>query len=137
VPLPQVAVSRPWHVGFAIRGSGDGGLARRASAAATAVVVPAVVATTMIAIVIIVVVLVPVATVAAIAATGRARQHGGRRPECRGRNVGVERHRGSQRTCTIHVERRVAPDNGAHVLKALVQPPKNVEDEDPIFDGGT
>jgi hypothetical protein len=29
------------------------------------------------------------------------------------------------------------PNNGAHVLEALVQPPKNVEDEDPVFNGGT
>jgi hypothetical protein len=34
-------------------------------------------------------------------------------------------------------EWRVALNNGAHMLEALVQPPKNVEDEDPIFDGGT
>jgi hypothetical protein len=30
---------------------------------------------------------------------------------------------------------RVAPNDGAHVLEALVQPPKNVEDEDPIVNG--
>jgi hypothetical protein len=47
VPLPRVAVSRPWHAGFAVRGSGGGGLARRVITAATAVVVPTVVATTM------------------------------------------------------------------------------------------
>jgi hypothetical protein len=35
------------------------------------------------------------------------------------------------------LSRRVVPNNGAHVLEALVQPPKNVEDEDPIFDEGT
>jgi hypothetical protein len=29
------------------------------------------------------------------------------------------------------------PNNGANVLEALVQPPKNVEDEDPIFDEGS
>jgi hypothetical protein len=27
------------------------------------------------------------------------------------------------------------PNDGAHVLEALVQPPKDVEDEDPVFNG--
>jgi hypothetical protein len=70
VPLPRVVVSRPWRAGSTIRGSGDGGLARRASAAATAVVVPVVVAIAMTAVAVLIVVLVPVATVAAIVATG-------------------------------------------------------------------
>jgi hypothetical protein len=30
---------------------------------------------------------------------------------------------------------RVAPNDGANVLKALVQPPKDVENEDPVFNG--
>jgi hypothetical protein len=30
---------------------------------------------------------------------------------------------------------RVAPNDGAHVLEVLVQPPKDVEDEDPVFNG--
>jgi hypothetical protein len=61
VPLPRVAVSRPWRAGSAVRGSGDGGLARRAITAATAVAVPAVVATAMTTVTVLVVVLVPVA----------------------------------------------------------------------------
>jgi hypothetical protein len=32
---------------------------------------------------------------------------------------------------------RVASNDGAHVLEALVQPPKDVEDEDPVFNGCT
>jgi hypothetical protein len=32
-------------------------------------------------------------------------------------------------------KRRVAPNDGAHVLETLVQPLKNVEDEDSVFDG--
>jgi hypothetical protein len=59
VPLPRVAISRPWHAGSAIRGSGGGGLARRAITAATAVVVPAVVATSMTVVAVLVIVLVP------------------------------------------------------------------------------
>jgi hypothetical protein len=101
VLLPQVVISQPWHVGSAVRGSGGGGLARRAIMATTAVVVPAVVAT---AIAVLVVVLVPVATVAAVATVGWARRHGGWWPSCRGRSVGVERRWGSQKTCTIHVD---------------------------------
>jgi hypothetical protein len=30
---------------------------------------------------------------------------------------------------------RVAPNDGAHVLEALLQPLKDVEDEDPVFNG--
>jgi hypothetical protein len=47
VPLPRVTVSRPWRVSSTVRGSGGGGLARRAITVATAVAVPAVVATAM------------------------------------------------------------------------------------------
>jgi hypothetical protein len=100
VPLPRVAVSRPWHAGSAVRGSGDGGLARRAITTATAITVPAVVATAMTAIAVLVVILVPVATVAT---AGWARRRGGWWPGYRGRSVGVERRWGSRRICTIHV----------------------------------
>jgi hypothetical protein len=101
VPLPRVVVSRPWCAGSVVRGSGDGGLARRAITAATAVVVPAVVAATMTAIVVLVVVLVPMATVAT---AGWARRRGGWWPGCRGHNVGVERRWGSRSIYTIHVD---------------------------------
>jgi hypothetical protein len=96
VHLPWVAVSRPWRVGSAVRGIGDGGLARRAITAAIAVV-----ATT---IAVLVVVLVSVATVAAVATARWARRRGGWWPGCRGRSVGVECHWGSRRICTIHVD---------------------------------
>jgi hypothetical protein len=43
----------------------------------------------------------------------------------RGRSVGVE-HRQKW---------RVASNDGAHVLEVLVQPPKDVEDEDLVFNG--
>jgi hypothetical protein len=144
VPLSRVVVSRPRRVGSAIEASGAGGLARSATTASTVVAVLAVVAAATAAVAVFVVVLFP------IAAIGRA----GRRGEWwlghRGRNVGVERHQGSQRTRTIHVDllqeeivpnfekvrkRRVALNDGAHVLESLVQPPKDVEDEDPVFDG--
>jgi hypothetical protein len=76
----------------------------------------------------------------------RARRWLGRR----GCNVGVERRRGSRRSGTVHVKllqeqiipnfeevqkRRVAPNDGAHVLEALVQAPKDVENEDPVVNG--
>jgi hypothetical protein len=32
-------------------------------------------------------------------------------------------------------KRRVAPNDGAHVLEALVQPPMVVQDEDPVVNG--
>jgi hypothetical protein len=79
VPLPQVTVSQPWHAGSAVRGSGGGGLARRAIIAATAIV-----ATAMTTIVVLDVVLVPVATVATVATAGPARWRGGWWPSCRG-----------------------------------------------------
>jgi hypothetical protein len=68
----------------------------------------------------------------------------------RGRNIGVERRRGSRRSGTVHVKliqeqiilnfeevqkRRVASNDGVHVLEALVQPPKDVENEDPVVNG--
>jgi hypothetical protein len=99
-----VAVSRPWRAGSAVRGSGDGGLARRAITAVTAVVVPAVVATAMTVVAVLVVVLGSVATVAIVATAGWARQCGGWWPGYWGRSVGVERRWGSRRTCTIHVD---------------------------------
>jgi hypothetical protein len=101
--LAWVAVSRPWHADSAIRGSGDGGLARRAITTATAVAVPAVVATAMIAVAVLLVVLVPVATVAAVAITGWARRRGGWCHGCWGRSIGVEHRWGSRMICTIHV----------------------------------
>jgi hypothetical protein len=100
VPLPRVVISRPWCAGSTVRGSGDGGLARRAIMTATAIVVPAVVATT----VAVLVVLVPVAIVAAVATARWVRRRGGWWPSCRGRSVGVERRWGSRRICTIHVD---------------------------------
>jgi hypothetical protein len=90
VPLPRVAASQPWRASLAIRGSADGGLARRAITAATAVVVPAVVATAMTIVAVLVVVLVLVATVAVVATAEWVRQRGGWWPDCRGRNVAVE-----------------------------------------------
>jgi hypothetical protein len=94
-----------------------------------------------------VVVLSPVASGAAI---GWVRRCGRRWLGRRGRNIGVERHRGSRRPDTVHVKLlqeqiilnlddvrkwRVAPNDGAHVLEALLQPLKDVEDEDPVFNG--
>jgi len=32
-------------------------------------------------------------------------------------------------------KRRVASNDGTHMLEALVQPPKDVEDEDPVVNG--
>jgi hypothetical protein len=68
-----VAIGRPRYVGPAIRTSGGGALARRATTASGAVTVLAVVATVITAIVVFVVVLVPVATGADVSAIGRAR----------------------------------------------------------------
>jgi hypothetical protein len=104
VPLSRVAVSRPWRSGSTVRGSGGGGLARRAITATTAVVVPAVVATAMTAIAVLVVVLVPVVTVATVATAEWARRCGGWWLGCRGRIVSVERRWGSRRTYIIHVD---------------------------------
>jgi hypothetical protein len=95
VPLPWVAVSRLCRAGSAVRGSGDGGLVRRAITTATAIAIPAVVAIAITAVAVLVVVLVPVATVAAVATAGWARRRGGWWPGCRGRSVGVERRWGS------------------------------------------
>jgi hypothetical protein len=104
VPLPWLAISRPWCSSSAVRGSGGGDLARRAITAATAIAVPAVAATAMTAVAVLVVVLVPVAAVAAVGSTGWVRRCGGWWPSCRGRSVGVVHRWGSRRTCTIHVD---------------------------------
>jgi hypothetical protein len=104
VPLPRVAIIRPWHAGSTVIGSGGGGLARRAITATTVVVVPAVVATTMTAIVVLVVVLVPVATVSAVATAGWARWCGGWWPGCWGLDIGVECCWGNRRIHTIYVD---------------------------------
>jgi hypothetical protein len=70
VPLSRVVVSRPWRASSAVRGSGDGSLARRVITATTGVVVPVVVATTMTTIAVLVVVIVPVATVTVVVTAG-------------------------------------------------------------------
>jgi hypothetical protein len=130
-----VAISQPQCVGSTIGASGGGGLARRPIVASIAIVVLAVVATTIAVVVVFVVVFVPVATVATVVATGRARRCGGWWLGYRGCSIGVEHHRGSRRTHTIHVDLlqeqiilnfekvrkwRVAPNDGAHMLEALV-----------------
>jgi hypothetical protein len=145
VSLPQVAVGWPRYVVPAVE-NGGGGLARRAIMASVAGAVLAVVAAAMTAIAVFVVVLGPVATGAAVAVIGRARW----RLDRRGCNVGVEHRWGSRRPGTVHVNLfqeqiipnfeevqkwRVAPNDVAHMLEALVQPPKDVEDEDPVFNG--
>jgi hypothetical protein len=150
VPLPRVAVSRPQCVGPAVGTSGGGGLAKRATTTSAAGVVLAVVAAAITSIAVFVVILGPVATGAVVAAMGRARRRGRRWLNRRGRNVGVERRRGSRRSGTVHVKllqeqiipnfeevrkRRVASNDGAHVLEALVQPSKDVEDEDLVVNG--
>jgi hypothetical protein len=106
-----------------------------------------VVAAAITVIVVFVVVLVPVATGAAM---GWVRRRGRRWLGRRGRNIGVERRRGSRRSGTVHVKliqeqiipnfeevwkRRVASNDGVHVLEALVQPPKDVENEDLVING--
>jgi hypothetical protein len=104
VPLPRVGVSWPWCAGSIVRGSGGGGLARRAITAATAIAVPTIVATSMTVVVVLGVVLVLVATVVAVDTTGRARRREGWWPGCWGHSVSVECRWGSQRTYIIHVD---------------------------------
>jgi hypothetical protein len=58
----------------------------------------------MTAVAVLVVVLIPVAIGAAVATAGWARRRRGWWPGCWGRNVGVERHWGNRRICTIHVD---------------------------------
>jgi hypothetical protein len=80
---------------------------------------------------------------------GRRCQRGGRRPGSRRRWVGVERRGISRWTRAIQVELlqdqvipnlqegrewRVAPYDGAEVLKPWVQAAEDVEDEDPVID---
>jgi hypothetical protein len=90
VPLARVVVGRRRCVGPTVETSGGSGLARRATTASTAVAV-------------LVIVLVPVATDAVVSTIGRARRHGRRWLSRRGRSVGVECRRGSQRPGTVHV----------------------------------
>jgi hypothetical protein len=103
VPLPRVVVCRPQCVGPAVGTSGGGGLARRVTTASAAGVVLAVVAAAITAIAVFVVVLGSVATGAINAAFGRVRRRGRRWLGRWGRDVGVERHRGSRRLDTVHV----------------------------------
>jgi hypothetical protein len=150
LPLSRVAVGRPRCVGTAVGTSGGGGLARRATTASAANAVLAVVATAITAIAVFVVVLGPLATGVAVVIIGRARRRGRRWLGRQGCNIGVERRRGSRRPGTVHVKLlqeqiilnleevqkwRVAPNDGAHMLEALVQPLKDVKDEDPVFNG--
>jgi hypothetical protein len=104
VPLARVAIGRPRSIGPAVRTSGGGGLARRATTAPVAGAVLAVVAAAITAIAVFVVILGPVVTGAAIATMGRARQRGRWWLGHRGCNVGVECRRGSRRSGTIHVK---------------------------------
>jgi hypothetical protein len=103
VPLPRVAVGRTRCVGPAVGTSGGGGLTRRATTTSTTGAVLAVVAAAITAIAVFVVGLGPVAIGATVAAMGRARRRGRRWLGCWGRNVGVERRRGSRRSGTVHV----------------------------------
>jgi hypothetical protein len=100
VPLPRVTVGRPRCVGPAVGTSWGGGLARGATTTSIAVAVLAVVAAAITAIAVFVVVLVLVATDAAV---GRARRCGRRWLGRWERSVGVERHWGSRRPGTVHV----------------------------------
>jgi hypothetical protein len=104
VPLSRVAVGRPQCVGPAVRTSGGGGLARRATTTSVAGPVLAVVSAAITAIAVFVVIVGPVATGAAVAAMGRARRCGRRWLGRWGRNVGVKRRRGSRRSDTVHVK---------------------------------
>jgi hypothetical protein len=84
-------------VGPAVGISGGGGLARRATTTSAAGAILAIVAATSTAIAVFVVILGPIATSAAVAAMGRARQRGRRRLGRQGHNIVVEHRRGSQR----------------------------------------
>jgi hypothetical protein len=104
VPLPRVAIGRPWCVGPAIEISGGGGLARRVTTASAVDAVLAVVVAAITSIAVFVVILGPVATGVAVVAMGWARRCGRRWIGHWGRNVGVEHHRGSQRPGTVYVK---------------------------------
>jgi hypothetical protein len=108
----------------------------------------AVVVVTITAIVVCVIVLGLIVIGVAVFAIGWTRRCGRWWLVHRGCNVGVERRRGRQRPNTVHVNLLqeqiilnfekvwkwwVAPNDGAHMLEALVQHPKDVEDEDPVF----
>jgi hypothetical protein len=98
--MPGVATKAcvgPACVGPAVGISGGGGLARRATMASAAGAILAIVAATSTAIAVFIVIFGPIATDAAVAAMGRARQRGRRRLGRRGRNIGVECRRGSRR----------------------------------------
>jgi hypothetical protein len=104
VPLPRVAVGRPWCVGAAIKISGSGGLARRVTTTSAVDAVLTLVAAAITSIAVFVVILGPVATGVAVVAMGRARRRGRQWLGRWGRNVGVEHHRGSQRPGTVYVK---------------------------------
>jgi hypothetical protein len=148
----DAAVHQARCVGPAVGTSGGGGLARRATTTSAASAVLAVVAVAITAIAVFVVILGSVATGAIIATMGRARRRGRWWLGRRGHNVGVERRRGSRKPDTVHVKLlqeqivlnfeevrkwQVTPNNRAHVLEVLVQPPKNIEDDDPVINGRT
>jgi hypothetical protein len=126
------------------------GLARRAMTASATSDVLVVVAAAMTAIVVFVVVLGSVATDAAVAAIGWVRRRGRRWLGHQGCNVGVEHRWGNRRPGIVHVNLLqeqsipnfeevwkwwVASNDGAHMLEALFQPLKDVEDEDLVFNG--
>jgi hypothetical protein len=92
--MPQVVVGWPRCVGPTVGTSGGGGLARRATTASAADVILAVVAATITTIAVFVVV---------VSDIGRARRCERRWLSHRGRNVGVECHRGRRRPGTVHV----------------------------------
>jgi hypothetical protein len=104
VLLPRVAVGRPRCIGLAVGISGGGGLARRATTAPAAGAILAVVAAFITAITVFVVILGPVATGVAVATMAWVRRRGRRWLGRRGCNAGVECHRGSRRSGTVHVK---------------------------------
>jgi hypothetical protein len=95
---PGYIVMSPCH-----RNQWGGGLARRATTTSAAIAVLTVVAAAITAIAVFVIVLVPVATGVAVSTIGRARRRGRWWLGRRGRNVGVERRRGSRKPGTVHV----------------------------------
>jgi hypothetical protein len=104
VPLPRVPVGRARGVGPAVRtGGGGGGLARRATTTSAAGAVLVVVSAAMTATAVFIVVLGSDATDAAVCRHWVVRRHGRRWLGHWGRNIGVERRRGSRMPGTIHV----------------------------------
>jgi hypothetical protein len=143
----DAAVHRARCIGPTVGTSGGGGLARRPTTTSAASVVLVVMAVAITAIVVFVAILGSVATGAIVATMGQARRRGRRWLGRRGCNVGVEHRRGSWKPGTVYVKLlqeqiipnfeevqkwQVAPNDRAHVLEVLVQPLKNIEDEDPI-----